>query len=131
MTQAAGSPAGPDAATPGGQAAEPGRVEVHHDAEQQSWVLTVAGEPAGRLATRLVGDTVVAHHTEVDPALGGRGLGHRLVAATLADVCRRGLRAVPWPAGGAGLVVRRRLPAAPSRGRRPASVNRRRRTGAC
>jgi len=41
---------------------------------------------------RRVGDRVVFLHTEVDPALEGRGVGSRLAAGALDDVRSRGLR---------------------------------------
>lgn len=41
---------------------------------------------------RRVGDRMIFHHTEVDPAFEGRGIGNRLAQGALDDVRHRGLR---------------------------------------
>jgi hypothetical protein len=41
---------------------------------------------------RRVGDRMIFHHTEVDPAVEGRGIGSRLAQGALDDVRYRGLR---------------------------------------
>jgi predicted GNAT family acetyltransferase len=41
---------------------------------------------------RRVGDRMIFHHTEVDPAVEGRGVGSRLAQGALDDVRLRGLR---------------------------------------
>ena len=41
---------------------------------------------------RRVGDRMIFHHTEVDPAVEGRGVGSRLAQGALDDVRHRGLR---------------------------------------
>jgi predicted GNAT family acetyltransferase len=42
------------------------------------------------------GGTMTLPHTEIDPAMGGRGLGTRLVAGVLAAARERGLRVHPY-----------------------------------
>ncbi|URW75748.1 N-acetyltransferase [Sphingomonas donggukensis] len=46
-------------------------------------------------AYELAGDTITFTHTIVPEAIGGRGVGSRLVAAALANVRQRGLKVVP------------------------------------
>lgn len=41
------------------------------------------------------GDTIVFTHTVVPEAAEGHGIGSRLVAGALAQVCERGLKVVP------------------------------------
>ncbi|MEX1169405.1 MAG: GNAT family N-acetyltransferase [Chloroflexota bacterium] len=43
---------------------------------------------------RLTGDRILFHHTEVDPAFEGRGIGGRLAAGALDDALARGLRVI-------------------------------------
>jgi predicted GNAT family acetyltransferase len=50
---------------------------------------------AGFLAYRREPGALVLVHTDIDPALEGRGLGSRLVAGALADMRTRGLKLVP------------------------------------
>ena len=42
------------------------------------------------------GGTMTLPHTEIDPEMGGRGLGTRLVAGVLAAARERGLRVHPY-----------------------------------
>ena len=57
-----------------------------------------------RLGDRVVGlasyhvdnDTMTLPHTEVDPAVGGRGIGTALVAGVLAAARERGLHVLPY-----------------------------------
>ena len=43
---------------------------------------------------RRTGDRILFHHTEVDPAFEGRGIGSRLAAGALDDALARGLRVI-------------------------------------
>ena len=49
----------------------------------------------GRLDYRRHGDVLDLHHTEIDPAFEGRGLGARLVHDALDDIRERGLTVRP------------------------------------
>ncbi len=57
--------------------------------------LHVGDTLVGFLSYRQESDSLALVHTEIDPALRGRGLGSQLVAETLDDIRRRGLTAVP------------------------------------
>ena len=43
---------------------------------------------------RRTGDRILFHHTEVDPAFEGRGIGSRLASGALEDALERGLRVI-------------------------------------
>ena len=74
---------------------EVGEVEVVEVPERHRFELRVAGEVRGLVAYRISGECYDLHHTEVDPELGGQGLGTRLVRATLDDLAERGAGVVP------------------------------------
>ncbi len=63
--------------------------------EQARFVVSVNGEIAGFATYRLHGDVITFIHTEVAPALGGHGLGTRIVVHALDDARRRGLHVRP------------------------------------
>ena len=46
-------------------------------------------------AYEVAGDTITFTHTIVPPAIGGRGIGSRLVAGALSDVREKGMKLVP------------------------------------
>ncbi len=54
------------------------------------------GGAEAELIYHLNGNRLVLIHTEVPDALGGRGLGGRLVRAAVARAQREGLTIVPW-----------------------------------
>jgi uncharacterized protein len=56
--------------------------------------LDVGGETAN-LYYRMAPGVITLAHTEVPPALGGRGIGSEMVREVLADVRARGLKVVP------------------------------------
>jgi uncharacterized protein len=58
-------------------------IEVVHHPAQSAFVADVDGAQA-LCSYRRQGDTLVLHHTEVPPALQGRGLAAALVQAALA-----------------------------------------------
>lgn len=43
---------------------------------------------------RRTGDRILFHHTEVDPAYEGKGIGSRLASGALEDALARGLRVI-------------------------------------
>lgn len=60
------------------------------------YVATVPGsEAVGRLTYVRRGDVLIADHTLVPPAIGGRGVAARLVEALVADARKDGTRIVP------------------------------------
>ena len=69
-------------------------MSVTHDAEKRRFELTEDGETAFASYKR-DGDIWDFDHTVVPKALGGRGVGTRLIKAALADVKAAGGRVVP------------------------------------
>jgi predicted GNAT family acetyltransferase len=69
-------------------------TEVRDNPELQRFEL---GTSAGLAVAeyRRDGDVLTIFHTEVPPALRGRGIGEKLVRGVLDDVRRRGLKVVP------------------------------------
>jgi uncharacterized protein len=70
-------------------------ARVVDNPDQLRYELWLGQTRAGFLAYRREPGTVVLIHTEVDPAVEGRGLGSRLVAGALADLRSRRLKVVP------------------------------------
>ncbi len=66
-------------------------IEVTHNPEEHRFELTVDGHLA-RLDYTLAGNIIIFIHTEVPPAIGGRGLGVNLVEAGLAHAREHGLK---------------------------------------
>ena len=64
---------------------ERGRCEVRLD-----------GRVVGLASYHVEGGTMTLPHTEVDPSVGGRGLGSALVAGVLAAARERGLTVLPY-----------------------------------
>jgi predicted GNAT family acetyltransferase len=73
----------------------PDDVQVVDVPEAGRYELRVGGEPVGFVSYRRRDERIVFLHTEVDPSVGGRGLGGRLAAAVLDDARRQGLSVVP------------------------------------
>ena len=68
---------------------------VDHEAERSRYVLRLDGEVVGVADYRDRGDVLVFHHTEIDPARRGQGLGDVLLRGALDDVRARGRQIVP------------------------------------
>ncbi len=68
---------------------------VHRDDDNNRFVLTVDGEEVGFAQYSRDGSSVSFTHTEVDPALRGKGLAEVLAADALAEVARDGDTIVP------------------------------------
>ena len=64
---------------------ERGRFEVRLD-----------GRVVGLASYHVEGGTMTLPHTEVDPSVGGRGIGSLLVAGVLAAARERGLTVLPY-----------------------------------
>jgi len=62
--------------------------------EQRRYEISVDGVRAGLAAYHDNGDQRDFHHTEIDKAFSGRGLGGKLIAAALADTKATGKRIV-------------------------------------
>lgn len=69
-------------------------VRVRHEADAQRFLTRVDGMDA-HLDYRRSGDTVTIVHTIVPAAIGGRGIGARLVESALDFVRAQGLKVVP------------------------------------
>lgn len=78
-------------ATPG----EPDAPQVSNNADQSRFELRVDGNLVGLADYRVHDGRMVFTHTEIDPGLGGRGLGGVLIGAALAEVRQQGLSADP------------------------------------
>jgi predicted GNAT family acetyltransferase len=70
-------------------------MEVRDNPEELRYELLDDGHVVGEILYRRYPDRIVLVHTEVPPALEGRGLAGRLVAGALEDIRARGLRVVP------------------------------------
>ncbi len=70
-------------------------MEVRDNPEALRYELLDDGQVVGEILYRRYPDRIVLVHTEVPPALEGRGLAGRLVAGALEDIRARGLRVVP------------------------------------
>lgn len=70
-------------------------IVVQDNPGELRYELLVDGEVAGEIRYRRSPDFVALVHTEVAPAVEGRGLGARLVAGALDDLRGRGLHVVP------------------------------------
>ena len=68
---------------------------VTHDEGHDRYDLTVDGHRIGLIDYRRNGAVLDLHHTEVDPAFEGRGLGARLVRGALDDIRSRQLTVRP------------------------------------
>jgi hypothetical protein len=64
------------------------------------------GQPVGLLSYRLAGGVITHRHTEIDPSVGGRGLGSALVRFALDDARARGLTVKPQCPFVAAFIVR-------------------------
>lgn len=74
---------------------EKASIEVVNNLQEQRWEASEGGELLGFSAYREQPGQVTFTHTEVNPALSGRGIGSRLAEAAVEDAVERGLRIVP------------------------------------
>jgi len=68
---------------------------VRHDAERERYEIVDNDDVVGYAEYRRDDEILTFFHTEVRPALRGRGIGAQLVAGALADVRSQGLRVRP------------------------------------
>lgn len=68
---------------------------VADDPEAQRYVLTLEGRPIGFVTYRTGAGVIALLHAEVNPSHERQGWGSRLVAGTLQDARRRGLKVRP------------------------------------
>jgi uncharacterized protein len=71
------------------------RARVADRPDRHRYEIELDGQPAGLLSYRLVDDVITHRHTEIDPSVGGRGLGSVLVRFALDDARARGLSVIP------------------------------------
>ncbi len=65
-------------------------TEVRHDPGRSRYEIAIDGRVVGIAEYRERGGVMVFHHTEIEPARRGTGLGEALVRDALDDVRRRG-----------------------------------------
>src|SRR5262245_6230887 len=67
---------------------------IRNNTEHNRFELDAEGHTAVALY-RLAPGTITIYHTEVDPEVEGRGIGSRLVRASLEEVRKLGLKLIP------------------------------------
>jgi uncharacterized protein len=82
------------------------RIRVADRPDHGRYELALDGERVGLLTYRLADGTITHRHTEVDPSVGGRGLGSALVRFALDDARARGLSVIPRCPFVAAFIVR-------------------------
>ena len=70
-------------------------VTVNDAPERSRFEAVLDGEVVGFAAYQKTGELIVFTHTEVDPSMGGRGVGSALVRGALDQVREWGLKALP------------------------------------
>jgi predicted GNAT family acetyltransferase len=70
-------------------------LSVEDNVDEQRYEARLGSEVVGFIAYRHDPGVMTLIHTEVDPALEGKGIASRLVAGALDDLRRRGLSVVP------------------------------------
>jgi predicted GNAT family acetyltransferase len=63
--------------------------------DKSRYDISVDGEVVGFCSYRDTGDVFLLPHAEVDPRVGGRGIGTLLARGTLDDLRTRGIKVVP------------------------------------
>jgi predicted GNAT family acetyltransferase len=82
------------------------RITVADWPDRGRYEIEVDGERVGLLTYRLADSTITHRHTEIDPSVGGRGLGSALVRFALDDARARGLSVIPGCPFVAAFIVR-------------------------
>lgn len=66
-------------------------LSVHDNAEEERYEARLGAKVVGVVSYQSEPGLLTLVHTEVDPAMEGKGVGSRLVAGALGDIRRRGL----------------------------------------
>jgi predicted GNAT family acetyltransferase len=74
--------------------------------DRNQYELDYDGARVGLLSYRLDGSVITLRHTEIDPSVGGRGLGSALVRFALDDARARELSVIPRCPFVTGFIVR-------------------------
>ncbi len=82
------------------------RIAVADRPDRNQYELAFDGQRVGRLSYSLQDGTITHRHTEIDPSVGGRGLGTALVRFALDDARARGLTVIPACPFVAAFIVR-------------------------
>ena len=82
------------------------RITVADRPGRSRYEIALDGQPVGLLSYRLAGGMITHRHTEIDPSVGGRGLGSALVRFALDAARARGLTVMPLCPFVAGFIVR-------------------------
>jgi predicted GNAT family acetyltransferase len=82
------------------------RITVADRPDRSRYEIELDGERVGRLTYGLADGVITHRHTEVDPSVGGRGLGSALVRFALDDARARGLTVIPRCPFVAAFIVR-------------------------
>jgi hypothetical protein len=69
-----------------------GELHILDNRAGQRYEARLGDRTVGFSEYRRVGDRLIFHHTEVDPAVEGRGIGSRLAQGALDDARLQGLR---------------------------------------
>jgi uncharacterized protein len=72
-----------------------GEPTVQDHPESRRYEIELDGTRVGLLTYRIEGDVIAFTHAEIDPAVGGRGLGSHLARVALDDARARGLAVRP------------------------------------
>jgi predicted GNAT family acetyltransferase len=71
------------------------QVTVVDNPSRSRYDITIDGEAVGFCSYRDTGGVFLLPHAEVDPRVGGRGVGTQLARGTLDDLRQRGVKVVP------------------------------------
>jgi predicted GNAT family acetyltransferase len=82
------------------------RITIADQPDRDRYELHFDGERLGLLSYRLADRVITHRHTEIDPSVGGRGLGSALARFALDDARRRGLTVIPRCPFVAAFIVR-------------------------
>jgi uncharacterized protein len=82
------------------------RIAIADQPHRDRYEIEMDGERVGLLSYRLADRVITHRHTEIDPSVGGRGLGSALARFALDDARTRGLTVIPRCPFVAAFIVR-------------------------